>query len=254
MRNSEGYYDPTAGIAIRNVERNERMMQEFKRGDIFYVEKSGSRAASGSNQPEGRPALIVSNDRFNKTSDILEVVYLTYNPRNDLPTHVTIRQTTSESVAICEQVTSVHKERFISYISSATEDEMVRIDMALLISLDLNMGGSQVASTASQAAPEPIPIPSPQPIAPPDTSRNWEEEYRAEKERHEADIADLSNTVSTDNTNASTVKAAATLFNVAFIRILYCRKLRYMTVSTQLQNTYNASIIAYSPKKTTWKS
>ena len=68
------------------------MMQEFKRGDIFYVEKSGSRAASGSNQPEGRPALIVSNDRFNKTSDILEVVYLTYNPRNDLPTHVTIRQ------------------------------------------------------------------------------------------------------------------------------------------------------------------
>lgn len=136
------------------------MMQEFKRGDIFYVEKSGSRAASGSNQPEGRPALIVSNDRFNKTSDILEVVYLTYNPRNDLPTHVTIRQTTSESVAICEQVTSVHKERFISYISSATEDEMTRIDMALLISLDLNMGGSQAASTDSQAAPEPIPIPS----------------------------------------------------------------------------------------------
>lgn len=167
MRNSEGYYDPTAGIAIRNVERNERMMQEFKRGDIFYVEKSGSRAASGSNQPEGRPALIVSNDRFNKTSDILEVVYLTYNPRNDLPTHVTIRQTTSESVAICEQVTSVHKERFISYISSATEDEMVRIDMALLISLDLNMGGSQVDSTASQAAPEPTPTPSPQSIAPP---------------------------------------------------------------------------------------
>ena len=191
MRNSEGYYDPTAGIAIRNIERKERMMQDFKRGDIFYVEKSGSRAMSSSNQPEGRPALIVSNDRFNETSDILEVVYLTYNPRNDLPTHVTIRQTTSESVAICEQVTSVHKERFISYISSATDDEMSSIDMALLISLDLNMGGSQVASTASQAAPEPIPIPSPQPIAPPDTSRNWEEEYRSEKERHEAEIASL---------------------------------------------------------------
>ena len=189
MRNSEGYYDPTASIAIRNVERNERMMQEFKRGDIFYVEKSGSRAASGSNQPEGRPALIVSNDRFNKTSDILEVVYLTYNPRNDLPTHVTIRQTTSESVAICEQVTSVHKERFISYISSATEDEMSRIDMALLISLDLNMGGSQAASTDSQAAPEPIPIPSVD--CPPDTTRNWEAEYRAEKERHEEEIASL---------------------------------------------------------------
>lgn len=189
MRNSEGYWDPTAYIAIRNVERKDRMMQEFKRGDIFYVEKSGSRAMSGSNQPEGRPALIVSNDRFNKTSDILEVVYLTYHPRNDLPTHVTIRQTTSESVAICEQVTSVHKERFISYISSATEDEMTRIDMALLISLDLNMGGSQAASTDSQAAPEPIPIPSVD--CPPDTTRNWEAEYRAEKERHEEEIASL---------------------------------------------------------------
>lgn len=191
MRNSEGYYDPTAGIAIRNIERKERMMQDFKRGDIFYVEKSGSRAVSSSNQPEGRPALIVSNDRFNETSDILEVVYLTYNPRNDLPTHVTIRQTTSESVAICEQVTSVHKERFISYISSATEDEMSRIDMALLISMDLNMGAFQVDSTASQAAYESTTTPSPQSIAPPDTTRNWEAEHRAEKERYEVEIASL---------------------------------------------------------------
>ena len=167
------------------------MMQEFKRGDIFYVEKSGSRAASGSNQPEGRPALIVSNDRFNKTSDILEVVYLTYNPRNDLPTHVTIRQTTSESVAICEQVTSVHKERFISYISSATEDEMVRIDMALLISLDLNMGGSQVDSTASQAAPEPPPTPAPPAISPPHPPRNGGGECRGERGRPGGGVASL---------------------------------------------------------------
>ena len=71
MRNSEGYYDPTASIAIRNVERNERMMQEFKRGDIFYVEKSGSRAASGSNQPTleaGEPAEIMKRSPLKKMS------------------------------------------------------------------------------------------------------------------------------------------------------------------------------------------
>lgn len=191
MRNSEGYYDPTAGIALRNVERKERMMQEFKRGYIFYVEKSMAVNTASSGQANGRPALIVSNDRFNMTSDILEVVYLTYNPRNDLPTHVTIRGTNSESVAICEQVTSVHKDRFGGYIMSATDDEMARIDMALLISLDLSLGNPQEAPKAQQAEKKEPPKPSHQQSAPPVSGRDWETEYMAEKKKYEEELAVL---------------------------------------------------------------
>lgn len=130
-------------------ERKEKTMQEFKRGGIFYVEKFSGGNTSVSIRSGGRPALIVSGDRFNRTSDILEVVYLTCNPRNDLPTHVTIRGASKESVAICEQISSVRKERFISYISTASEDEMSRIDMALLLSMGINMNKIKAALAAA---------------------------------------------------------------------------------------------------------
>ena len=63
----------------------------IKRGDIYYIE-SGY-ATVGSEQRPGRPAIVVSNDRNNEHSSTLEVVYLTTQPKHDLPTHVTIRST-----------------------------------------------------------------------------------------------------------------------------------------------------------------
>ena len=64
-------------------------MSEIKRGDIWYIE-SGYNTV-GSEQRPGRPAIVVSNDRNNEYSSTLEVVYLTTQPKHDLPTHVTIR-------------------------------------------------------------------------------------------------------------------------------------------------------------------
>lgn len=152
---------------------------------------SGGGSAPGTNQSEGRPALIVSNDRFNKTSDTLEVVYLTHSPRNDQPTHVTVRSGSSESVAICEQVTSVRKDRFISYISSATKEEMVRIDMALLTSLDLSLGGTHPAPTATKEPTNVTPIPASKQPTTAASGRDWEAEYMDQKEKYESEIAKL---------------------------------------------------------------
>lgn len=52
MRNAEGYWDPTASIAIGNISREERRTQnmKIKRGDIYYVESIysvGSEQRSG---------------------------------------------------------------------------------------------------------------------------------------------------------------------------------------------------------------
>ena len=59
-------------------------MSEIKRGDIWYIE-SGY-ITVGSEQRPGRPAIVVSNDRNNEYSSTLEVVYLTTQPKHDLPT------------------------------------------------------------------------------------------------------------------------------------------------------------------------
>lgn len=205
MRNSEGYFDPTAGIALRNVERTEKSMQQIRRGDIFYIEKY---ATVGSEQMAGRPALVVSNDKCNENADTIEIVYLTTAPKKDLPTHVTIRSALRESTALCEQVTTVSVTKVKDYMCSASAKEMAQIELALLISLDLNVGALE-ATEALQKAPEPTPPPKLPEKSVADRP-NFEVAYRAEKAEKEKVVAGLEKRL---------VKAEAEL---ATYKSLYC--------------------------------
>lgn len=56
----------------------------MKRGEIYYIESTYRE--TGSEQRGGRPAVIVSNDKNNENSEVVEVVYMTTKPKNDLPT------------------------------------------------------------------------------------------------------------------------------------------------------------------------
>lgn len=70
---------------------------EIKRGDIWYVSKDNY---TGCEQAAGRPAIIVSNEKNNACAETVEVVYLTTQPKKDLPTHVLIRSSERESSVI----------------------------------------------------------------------------------------------------------------------------------------------------------
>ena len=113
-------------------------MSFYPRGDVYYVERFQT---IGSEQRSGRPAIIVSNNTNNKYSGVVEVVYLTTQPKTDLPTHVPILATGIPSTALCEQVHSVDCSRLGNYCGRCTEEELQSIDNALLISLGLSMGG-----------------------------------------------------------------------------------------------------------------
>lgn len=65
-------------------------------------------------------------------------MYITTQPKEDLPTHVTIRSTGRISIALCEQVSSVSTERVNNYMGRVTDQEMENIDIALMISLGIN--------------------------------------------------------------------------------------------------------------------
>lgn len=110
---------------------------EIKRGDIFYIDKH---PVVGSEQQAGRPAIIVSNDKNNRHSSTVEVVYLTTQPKVELPTHVNISSAPRQSVALCEQVTSISVDRIGDKVGRLTQREMTQVDIALLVSLDLTMG------------------------------------------------------------------------------------------------------------------
>lgn len=54
---------------------------DVKRGEIYYISRGGYN--TGSEQQADRPGVIVSNDKNNKNSQTLEVVYLTTQPKNE---------------------------------------------------------------------------------------------------------------------------------------------------------------------------
>ena len=117
-------------------ENNINHPREIRRGDVFYIESIYQ--TTGSEQRAGRPAVIVSNDINNRNSEVVEVVYLTTKPKSPLPTHVTINVGEIESTVLCEQVSNVSTERVGTYKCTCTEEEMSRIDAALMVSLGLN--------------------------------------------------------------------------------------------------------------------
>lgn len=125
---------------------------EIKRGDIYYI---GGGYSVGSETRSRRPAVVVSNDMNNEHSTVLEVVYLTSQPKRFLPTHVDILSAPRKSVALCEQITSVAAERFGNYCGRVTERELQLIEAAMMISLGFANDGNpppQQESVSAQVA------------------------------------------------------------------------------------------------------
>lgn len=112
---------------------------EIKRGEIYYISYV---PVTGSEQRGGRPGIIVSNDANNKFSDTVEIVYLTTRPKRPLPTHFTVLATDRESIALCEQVSTVDKSRIGMYAGRLDTKEMAMLNKALATSLALQYGHS----------------------------------------------------------------------------------------------------------------
>ena len=128
-------------------------MEQYFRGDIYYV---FPKEAVGCEQMNGRPAIIVSNDMGNEYSSVVEVVYLTKQDKAPLPTHVEINSSKYPSIALCEQISTISKERLGNYIASVTQIELKNIERAMLVSLDINsnLKGDKVLEQWSKAYEE----------------------------------------------------------------------------------------------------
>ena len=123
----------------------------MKRGEIYYIESRYNE--EGSEQRAGRPAIIVSNNTCNDVSPTVEVVYLTTQNKNDMPTHVDIRSSTKPSIALCEQISTVSKDRVGDYLCTCSDYEMLMVDTALTISLGINFDAPKKEKRVETPAP-----------------------------------------------------------------------------------------------------
>lgn len=108
----------------------------IKRGDIYFIRDT--RQSIGSEQRADRPAIIISNDRNNNHSSVYEVVYMTTQPKTDLPTHFIINSALCTSTVLCEQINSVYEERIGEWIGTLTPEEMKQLDECLTVSVGIN--------------------------------------------------------------------------------------------------------------------
>lgn len=121
------------------------MRDVCSRGEIYYIRPG---EAVGSEQYGGRPGIIVSNDKNNRYSRTVEVVMLTTRQKKPLPTHVHIRSAKYPSTALCEQITTVAKERLADYVGKLNSYEQRMIDLALMESIALPPNGGGVSLKA----------------------------------------------------------------------------------------------------------
>lgn len=129
-------------------------MEDITRAQIYWIKPSEYREAIGHVQRANRPGVVVST--HNKFT--VEIVYLTTQPKTDLPTHCTIRSSSRTSTALCEQIHTVSTEQIGEYIGTVTVQEMAAIERCMMTSLGLDVPPRREVTIAPQAPDENLKI------------------------------------------------------------------------------------------------
>ncbi len=115
------------------------MIQQIKRGDIFYADLS---PVIGSEQGGLRPVLIVQNDVGNKYSPTVIAAAITSKMgKARLPTHIDIYKDKvglqKDSVILLEQIRTLDKKRLKEKMGHLDDDVMVKVNSAIAVSFGL---------------------------------------------------------------------------------------------------------------------
>ena len=118
---------------------------EVKRGEIYYVEATREKEPFILDHSKNRPAIIVSNDRFNTKSGIVSVIYLSSTAPEFPVTNVPgIMARGRTSTAVCLQVFTINKSRLRNCIGTVPEEQMHRIDAAICYGLGIEYNVNSV--------------------------------------------------------------------------------------------------------------
>ena len=121
---------------------------EVRRGDIFWCPVMEVNAGGELYVGDPRPVIIVSNDRFNTSSNNITVVPITTKEKKDLPSHVKISVNKIKGTAMCEKVSIATKDNLGYFCGTASEKQMTEIDTALCFQLSLEKATIHIGANA----------------------------------------------------------------------------------------------------------
>jgi mRNA interferase MazF len=112
----------------------------MRRGDIYWAFLD---PALGSEQAGRRPVVVVSRDAIHNSTSVAIVVPLTNRVNKQRIYHSQVEIDRGEaglktdSVALCEQVRAISKERLRDFLGHLEASRISQVDAALKIALDL---------------------------------------------------------------------------------------------------------------------
>jgi mRNA interferase MazF len=106
----------------------------MKRGEMWWVDFNPS---VGGEIQKTRPAIIVSNDAFNKVMNRVQVVPTSSNISKCYPSDAFVEINGKISKAMADQLATVSKIRLKNLIGPISEQNMFDVERAIKIQLDL---------------------------------------------------------------------------------------------------------------------
>lgn len=119
------------------------MVNKFYRGDVFFANLGEINKNNRDSEQRGiRPVMIIQNNMGNKYSPTVIVAPITSQiVKVKLPTHVDLNYDyiglKKKSFIMLEQVRTLDKSKLLEFVGKVSEEDMEKIDLAALISLDL---------------------------------------------------------------------------------------------------------------------
>lgn len=130
----------------------------MKRGEIYFINDEPFNKNRRGEMKSNHPAVIVSNDELNTDDNVrtVEIVYMTTKPQETLPTHIVINSALKPSTLLCEQVSTVSKDRLSQIkLGMLTLKELEAMDEALALSLGLVLPDMEYEGEETEETEEP---------------------------------------------------------------------------------------------------
>lgn len=114
------------------------MEEQIVRGAVFLAYLDST---IGSEQKGYRPVLVVQNDTGNKFSPTTVIVPISAKKKNELPTHISLKDNKIfdyDSVVLVEQVRTIDKKRLVKYLGLISEEDLKKISYSIGVELGIN--------------------------------------------------------------------------------------------------------------------